>query len=150
MNNRSMLYTPHAYTYNIWLFNVVLHFFSPLSQPQWCSPLCNTLFIAHQSDPPASLFSLPLPTPPLSPPLSTSLYKANETEVGPLFTGGARESRGGHTGQGREAQRLHQYLCVPECMRMCTGVSSVCLSVQLNMHFIGTSTDSDTSTEERE
>lgn len=30
---------------------------------------------------------------------------------------------------------------------MCTGVSSVCLSVQLNMHFIGNSTDSDTSTE---
>lgn len=76
---------------------------------------------------------LPLPSPPLSPLLSTSLYKANETEVGPLFTGRARESKGGHTGQERE--RLWECVCVCVCICAylsactCARVSWVCVSV---------------------
>ena len=59
---------------------------------------------------------LPLPSPPLSPLLSTSLYKANETEVGPLFTGRARESKGGHAGQEREGERER------DCESVCVSV----------------------------
>lgn len=97
----------HAYTLNIWLCNVDLALSSPLFQLQWCGPLCNALFITHQSDPPASPPRPPVPSPPLSPFLPTSLYKANETEVGPLFTGvagGRCDRERWRTQAGRESE----------------------------------------------
>ena len=64
----------------------------------------------------------------LSPFLSTSLYKANETEVGPLFNGrGGTESKGGHKQGGREGGfKVHHCLCIPGRWDMCLGVWLVC------------------------
>lgn len=72
--------------------------------------------IHHSPIWPPSLFfpPLPFPCPPLSPFLPTSLYKANETEVGPLFTGGVTESKGGHKQGGRASFKVHHCLCIPE------------------------------------
>lgn len=120
VNNLFRVYTPHAYTYNIWLCNVVLHFIHPLLWGKWCSPLCNTLFITHQSDP-QPLFSPVSPSPLLlfllfSPHLFIKLMRL---KLGPSSQGGRERAKEDTQGK-RESESCESVcICICEYLSAC-------------------------------
>lgn len=120
----------------MWCF--IHPFYSFNGVVRWPAPYSSLTNLTPQPLFPRS--PLPIPYPPLSPFFPTSLYKANETEVGPLFTGGGDREKGGHKQAGKESSSL--FVHTGALLHVLGG-----LSVSQNKHFAHIHTRCDTASE---